>query len=225
MRAAIHPDAGEGPTASTLPTALRPSKVAAMSENPIRCGWRGMQGDALYEAYHDTEWGGPEYDSRALWEKLVLDGFQAGLAWITILRKREGFRNAFADFDPEAVARYGEADRTRLMADAGIVRSNAKIDAAISGARIYLDMREKGEDFAQFLWAFTDGKPIQNNFETIGDVPAQTPVAVEMSKALKAKGFKFVGPVIVYAFMQATGFVNDHLVCCHRHGPVARMGG
>lgn len=184
-----------------------------------------MQGDALYEAYHDTEWGVPEYDSRALWEKLVLDGFQAGLAWITILRKREGFRNAFADFDPEAVARYGEADRTRLMADAGIVRSNAKIDAAISGARIYLDMREKGEDFAQFLWAFTDGKPIQNNFETIGDVPAQTPVAVEMSKALKAKGFKFVGPVIVYAFMQATGFVNDHLVCCHRHGPVARMGG
>ena len=225
MWAAIHPDAGEGRAASTLPTALRPSKVTAMSENPIRCGWRGMQGDALYEAYHDTEWGVPEYESRALWEKLVLDGFQAGLAWITILRKREGFRSAFADFDPEAVARYGEADRARLMADAGIVRSNAKIDAAIAGARIYLDMREKGEDFAQFLWAFTDGKPIQNNFETIGEVPAQTPVAVEMSKALKAKGFKFVGPVIVYAFMQATGFVNDHLVCCHRHGPIARMGG
>jgi DNA-3-methyladenine glycosylase I len=225
MRTAIHPDAGEGRAPSTLLTAQRPQKVAAMSENPIRCGWRGMQGDALYEAYHDTEWGVPEFDSRALWEKLVLDGFQAGLAWITILRKREGFRSAFADFDPEAVARYGEADRTRLMADAGIVRSNAKIDAAISGARIYLDMREKGEDFAQFLWAFTDGKPIQNNFESIGEVPAQTPVAVEMSKALKAKGFKFVGPVIVYAFMQATGFVNDHLVCCHRHGPIARMGG
>ena len=196
-----------------------------MSEDPIRCDWRGMQGDALYEAYHDTEWGVPEYDPRALWEKLVLDGFQAGLAWITILRKRDAFRAAFADFDPEVVARYGEADRARLMADVGIVRSNAKIDAAISGARIYLDMREKGEDFTQFLWAFTDGKPIQNNFETIGQVPAQTPTAVEMSKALKAKGFKFVGPVIVYAFMQATGFVNDHLVSCHRHGPIARMGG
>ncbi|WP_374572976.1 DNA-3-methyladenine glycosylase I [Phenylobacterium sp.] len=195
-----------------------------MSEDPIRCGWRGMQGDALYEAYHDTEWGVPEYDPRALWEKLVLDGFQAGLAWITILRKREAFRAAFDDFDPEKVARYGEADRARLMADAGIVRSNAKIDAAISGARIYLDMREKGEDFSKFLWAFTDGKPIQNDFAEIAQVPAQTPVAVEMSKALKAKGFKFVGPVIVYAFMQATGLVNDHLVSCHRHAPVRAMG-
>jgi DNA-3-methyladenine glycosylase I len=195
-----------------------------MSEHPIRCGWRGMQGDPLYEAYHDEEWGVPEYDPRALWEKLVLDGFQAGLAWITILRKRDGFRAAFDDFDPEKVARYGEADRARLMADAGIVRSNAKIDAAISGARIYLDMRERGEDFSEFLWAFTDGRPIQNAFTEIGQVPAQTPVAVEMSKALKAKGFKFVGPVIVYAFMQATGFVNDHLTHCHRHAPIRAMG-
>ena len=181
-----------------------------------------MAGDALYEAYHDTEWGVPEHDSRALWEKLVLDGFQAGLAWITILRKRDAFRAAFDGFDPEKVAAYGAADRARLMADAGIVRSNAKIDAAISGARIYLDMREKGEDFTQFLWAFTDGKPIQNNFETIGQVPAQTPTAVEMSKALKAKGFKFVGPVIVYAWMQAVGMVNDHTVDCFRH---AELGG
>jgi DNA-3-methyladenine glycosylase I len=195
-----------------------------MSADPIRCAWRGMQGDPLYEAYHDTEWGVPEYDSRALWEKLVLDGFQAGLAWITILRKRDAFRAAFDNFDPEKVARYGEADRARLMADAGIVRSNAKIDAAISGARTYLDMRERGEDFSQFLWTFTDGKPIQNRFGEVGQVPAQTPVAVEMSKALKAKGFKFVGPVIVYAFMQATGFVNDHLTTCHRHEPIRRMG-
>ena len=184
-----------------------------------------MQGDALYEAYHDTDWGVPEFDSRALWEKLVLDGFQAGLAWITILRKREAFRAAFDGFDPEKVARYGEADRARLMADAGIVRSNGKIDAAISSAQIYLDMRDKGEDFSQFLWAFTGGKPIQNTFSAIGEVPAKTAVAEDMAKALKAKGFKYVGPVIVYAFMQATGMVNDHLIHCHRHEPVRRMGG
>ncbi|MES2895280.1 MAG: DNA-3-methyladenine glycosylase I [Pseudomonadota bacterium] len=194
-----------------------------MTSDPIRCGWRGMAGDPLYEAYHDAEWGVPEYDSRALWEKLVLDGFQAGLAWITILRKRDAFRAAFADFDPEKVARFGEADRARLMADAGIVRSNAKIDAAIGGARIYLDMRDKGEDFSQFLWSFTNGRVIQNTWERIDQVPAQTRVAEEMSKALKAKGYKFVGPVIVYAFMQATGFVNDHLTCCHRHAQVRRM--
>jgi DNA-3-methyladenine glycosylase I len=182
-----------------------------------------MAGDALYEAYHDTEWGAPEYDARALWEKLVLDGFQAGLAWITILRKREAFRAAFEGFDPEKVARYGEADRARLMADAGIVRSNAKIDAAISGARVFLDMREAGEDFSDFCWAFIDGKPIQNAWTGFGEVPAQTPLAVEMSKALKAKGFKFVGPVIVYAWMQAVGLVNDHLTCCFRHEAVKRM--
>ena len=188
-----------------------------------RCTWRGMNGDPFYEAYHDTEWGVPEYDGRALWEKLVLDGFQAGLAWITILRKRDGFRAAFDDFDPEKVARYGDADRARLMADAGIVRSNAKIDAAIESARIYLAMREKGEDFANFCWSFVDGKPIQNAWEKHGQVPTQTPVAVEMSKALKAKGYKFVGPVIVYAWMQATGLVNDHLTCCFRYEPVKAM--
>ncbi len=194
-----------------------------MTSEPNRCGWRGMAGDPLYEAYHDTEWGMPEYDSRALWEKLVLDGFQAGLAWITILRKREAFRAAFDGFDPEKVARYGDADRARLMADAGIVRSNGKIDAAISGARIFLDMRDRGEDFSAFLWAFTGGKPIQNRFTAMGDVPAQTQVAVDMSKALKAKGFKFVGPVIVYAFMQATGLVNDHLVHCPCHDRIRRL--
>ncbi|MBR7621122.1 DNA-3-methyladenine glycosylase I [Phenylobacterium sp. 20VBR1] len=194
-----------------------------MTSEPIRCGWRGMQGDPLYEAYHDTEWGVPEYDSRALWEKLVLDGFQAGLSWITILRKRDAFRAAFADFDPEVVARYGDEERARLMADAGIVRSNAKIDAAINGARIYLDMRDKGEDFSQFLWSFTNGRVIHNTWQSISDVPAKTEVAEQMAKGLKQKGFKFVGPVIVYAFMQATGFVNDHLACCHRHGPINRM--
>ncbi|MET3663741.1 DNA-3-methyladenine glycosylase I [Caulobacter sp. 1776] len=181
-----------------------------------RCTWKGMNGDPFYEAYHDTEWGVPEWDSRALWEKLVLDGFQAGLSWITILRKREAFRAAFADFDPEKVARFGETDRVRLMADAGIIRSNGKIDAAISGARIYLDMRERGEDFGAFLWDMVGGAPIQNHWRA-GEVPAQTPLAVEMAKALKAKGFKFCGPVIVYAFMQATGLVNDHLTTCFRH--------
>jgi DNA-3-methyladenine glycosylase I len=191
-----------------------------MSTDPIRCGWRGMQGDPLYEAYHDTEWGVPEYDSRALWEKLVLDGFQAGLAWITILRKRDAFRAAFDNFDPEKVAAYGEADRARLMADAGIVRSNAKIDAAIQSAKIYLAMRDAGEDFSEFCWSFTGGKPLQNNFTAIGEVPAKTALAEEVAAALKAKGFKFVGPVIVYAWMQAVGMVNDHLTCCFRHKAV-----
>ena len=195
-----------------------------MSEGLIRCSWRGMAGDPLYEAYHDQDWGVPERDPEALWEKLVLDGFQAGLAWITILRKREGFRAAFADFDPEVVARFGEADRARLLADTGIVRSAAKIDAAISSARIYLDMREAGLDFSDFLWGFTGGRPIQTFAEGPQDVPAETPLSREISAALRARGFRFVGPVIVYAFMQAVGMVNDHLVTCHRHGPVLEMG-
>jgi DNA-3-methyladenine glycosylase I len=188
-----------------------------------RCTWKGMNGDPFYEAYHDHEWGVPEWDSRALWEKLVLDGFQAGLSWITILRKREAFRAAFADFDPEKVARFDETDRARLMADAGIIRSNGKIDATISGARIYLDMRERGEDFGELLWGMVGGAPIQNTWRA-GEVPAQTPLAVDMAKALKAKGFKFCGPVIVYAFMQATGLVNDHLVTCFRHEECKALG-
>jgi len=165
----------------------------------------------------------PEYDSRALWEKLVLDGFQAGLAWITILRKRDAFRAAFAGFEPEIVAGFGVADRARLMNDAGIVRSGAKIDAAISGARVWLDMQGRGEDFSAFLWAFVDGKPLQNRWTDTGQVPAQTPLAVEVAKALKAKGFKFCGPVITYAFMQAVGMVNDHVTNCHRHAQVAAL--
>lgn len=188
-----------------------------------RCAWCGT--DPLYVAYHDTEWGVPEYDARALWEKLVLDGFQAGLAWITILRKREAFRAAFDGFDPEKVARYGEADRARLLADPGIVRSAAKIDATIRGARIWCDMRERGEDFSAVLWDFVDGRPVQTGAATIADVPAQTPTSVAMAKALKARGFSFCGPVITYAFMQATGMVNDHVHACFRHDEVRAMGG
>ena len=194
----------------------------AIFDTDERCAWANPK-EPIYVAYHDEEWGVPEYDPRTLWEKLVLDGFQAGLAWITILKKREAFRAAFANFDPEIVARFGPKDRARLMADAGIIRSNAKIDAAISGAKIYLDMRERGEDFTRFLWDFVGGKPIQNRWTGVGEVPAQTPEAVEMAKALKAKGFKFTGPVIVYAFMQAVGMVNDHVTTCRRHAAVAKL--
>jgi len=200
------------------------SKVSApVLERPsARCDWADPK-QPLYVAYHDQEWGAPEYDSRALWEKLVLDGFQAGLSWITILRKRESFRRAFADFDPERVARFDEVDRARLLADAAIVRSAAKIDAAIGGARIFLNMRDHGEDFAAFLWPFCGGKPIQNHWGRVADVPAQSEEAVAMAKALKARGFKFCGPVIVYAFMQAVGMVNDHLTTCPRHSEVAAL--
>jgi DNA-3-methyladenine glycosylase I len=160
--------------------------------------------------YHDTEWGVPEYDSRALWEKLMLDGFQAGLSWSIILRKRAAFRAAFQNFDPEKVARFGEADVARLLGDAGIVRSRAKIEATIGGARAFLAMREAGEEFSTFVWDMAGGKPIQNT----GPVPAKTPLSEEFSKALKKRGFKFVGPVIVYAWMQAVGIVNDHTAVC-----------
>lgn len=189
----------------------------------VRCGWV-PEGDALYAAYHDEEWGVPEYDSRALWEKLLLDGFQAGLAWITILRKRDSLRAAFDGFDPEKIARYGEADIARLMADPGIIRSNAKIAAAIGNARLYLDMRDGGEDFSGYLWGFVGGGPLQNAPATMRDVPAKTPVSEALSKDLKRRGFKFCGPVIVYAFMQAVGMVNDHVSACHRHVVVRGMG-
>src|SRR3984957_13533711 len=165
----------------TKPKPPRPVAAIVHPDGVCRCPWAGV--DPVYLAYYDEEWGVPEWGDRALWEKLVLDGFQAGLAWITILRKREAFRAAFDDFDPELVARYGEADRARLMADAGIVRSNAKIDAAISGARIYLDMQGRGEDFSKFLWGFTGGAPIQNGWTDVSQVPAQTPLAAEMAKA------------------------------------------
>ena len=175
------------------------------------CAW--AEGDPLLRAYHDEEWGVPERDSRALWEKLALDGFQAGLSWLTILRKREAFRGAFEGFDPEIVARFGEADVKRLLGNAGIVRSRAKIEATIGGARAYLAMQEAGEDFSTFVWKMVGGKPIRN---TTGKLPAKTPLSEAMSTALKKRGFKFVGPVIVYAWMQATGIVNDHAADCFR---------
>jgi DNA-3-methyladenine glycosylase I len=175
-----------------------------------RCSW--AESNSLLSAYHDEEWGVPEHDSRALWEKLMLDGFQAGLSWLTILRKREAFRKAFKGFDPKAVARYGEADIVRLLQDPGIVRSRAKIEATIGGARAYLAMADAGEDFSTFVWKLAGGKPIQNR----GPVPAKTPLSEEFSRALKKRGFKFVGPVIVYAWMQATGIVNDHSPDCFR---------
>jgi len=168
------------------------------------------------QAYHDEEWGVPEYDSRALWEKLMLDGFQAGLSWITILRKREAFRKAFKGFDPGKVARFTEKDIARLLEDPGIVRSRAKIEATINGARIYLAMQKNGEDFAQYIWNLAGGKPIRNS----GPGPAMTPLSEEISKALKKRGFKFVGPVIVYAWMQAAGIVNDHSDDCFRRKAV-----
>ncbi len=185
-----------------------------------RCHWPGN--DALYISYHDTEWGVPEFDSRALWEKLVLDGFQAGLSWITILRKREALRKAFADFDPEIVARFGEADVERLLQDTGIIRSRAKITAAIDSARITLDLRDKGTDFKDLIWGIQDHTPQINHFR-YGEVPAETKTSQELAKLLKSKGYKFCGPVIVYAFMQAVGMVNDHVVDCFRHSEVAEL--
>jgi len=183
----------------------------------------GQDNDPLYIAYHDEEWGVPERDDRALFEKLVLDGFQAGLAWITILRKRETMRAAFDRFDPYIIARYGEADINRLMGDAGIIRSRAKIKAAIGNARAWIAIQEAGPGFSAFLWDFVDGVPVQNRHTAMSEVPAQTEPGQAMAKALKQAGFKFCGPVIVYAFMQAVGMVNDHLVTCPRHGEVARL--
>lgn len=188
--------------------------------SPDRCPWCGD--DPLYVAYHDTEWGVPERDGRALWEKLVLDGFQAGLAWITILRKRENFRTAFAGFDPEVIARWGEAEVARLLADPGIVRHRGKIEATITNARAWLEI-EAREGFADFLWSRVGGAPIQNRFRHMQEVPAETPLSQRISRDLKAAGFRFCGPTITYAFMQATGMVNDHLVTCPRHAEVAAL--
>jgi DNA-3-methyladenine glycosylase I len=182
-----------------------------------RCPW--AEGDPLLRAYHDEEWGVPEHDSRKLWETLMLEGFQAGLSWTIILRKREAFRKAFKDFDPELVARFNHADVARLLEDSGIVRSQAKIEATIAGARIYLAMRAAGDDFSSFVWDIAGGTPIQNT----GHMPASTPLSEELSKVLKKRGFKFVGPVIVYAWMQASGIVNDHSTGCFRRSVVQRM--
>lgn len=186
-----------------------------------RCPWPGH--DPLYVAYHDEEWGTPEYDDRALYEKLVLDGFQAGLSWITILRKRENFRRAFDGFDPEKIARYDARKVARLMRDEGIVRNRAKIEGAIASARAYLAVMDKGPGFSRLLWDFVDGRPKVNRFRSIAEIPAETEVSRRMSKELAARGFKFCGPTIVYAFMQAVGMVNDHLVKCHRHAALAHL--
>ncbi len=186
-----------------------------------RCTWCGT--DPLYVDYHDTEWGVPETDPRALWEKLILDGFQAGLAWITILRKRDGFRAAFGGFAPETIAPWGEAEVARLLADPGIVRHRGKIEATIGNARAYLAIEERG-GFAPFLWQFVGGSPVQNRFGAMREVPTETPASQAMSKALKKAGFKFCGPTITYAFMQATGMVNDHMTGCPCHARVAELG-
>ncbi|MBS2022022.1 MAG: DNA-3-methyladenine glycosylase I [Deltaproteobacteria bacterium] len=183
----------------------------------VRCPWPSPD-DALYVAYHDTEWGVPERDPRALFEKLILDGFQAGLSWITILRKRDNFRRAFDGFEPEKIARYTAKKRAALMQDAGIVRNQAKIDAAVKSAQSFLAMRDEGLDFSDFLWDFVGGEVKQNHFDHWKKVPAETAESAAMSKALRARGFNFVGPTICYAFMQAVGMVDDHLVTCFRHG-------
>lgn len=179
--------------------------------DPTRCSW--AESDALMRAYHDAEWGIPQHDSRMLWEMLMLEGFQAGLAWITVLRKREAFREAFAGFDPHAVACFGEADIQRLMGNPGIIRARAKIEATIRGAQLWCEMEARGESFAAFCWSFVDGAPLQGDGRS---VPASTPLSERVSKELKRRGFKFVGPTIVYAWMQAVGMVNDHAAGCFR---------
>ncbi|MCI0467808.1 MAG: DNA-3-methyladenine glycosylase I [Beijerinckiaceae bacterium] len=190
-----------------------------------RCPWPGT--DPLYIAYHDEEWGTPERDGRALFEKLVLDGFQAGLSWITILRKREAFRAAFDSFDPEKIARYDRRRIEALMQNPGIIRNRAKIEGAVSSARAWLKIQE-AEGFSNYLWQFSGGKSLQNSFRDISEIPAQTPLSAQIAKDLKSRGFKFCGPTIVYAFCQATGMVNDHLTGCWRHKEcrlLAKRGG
>jgi DNA-3-methyladenine glycosylase I len=192
-----------------------PRRIALAHPDGLRrCPWPGH--DPAYVAYHDEEWGVPERDSRALFEKLILDGFQAGLSWISILRKRDNFRAAFDGFDPQKIAAYDAAKIESLMGDAGIIRNRAKITGAVASARLYLDIEAK-QGFAPYLWDFVDGRPLVNHFQALEEVPAATPLSEKLSRELKARGFKFCGPTIIYAFMQAVGMVNDHLVDCHRH--------
>jgi DNA-3-methyladenine glycosylase I len=199
----------------------RPVAAVLHADGIARCPWPGV--DPLYVAYHDEEWGAPEWDDRALFEKLILDGFQAGLAWITILRKRENFRAAFAGFRPEIIVKYGPAEIEALMANPGIVRNRAKIEATIALARIYLELNARG-GFSKYIWGFVEGRPIQNARASTADVPAKTEIAEALSKDLRARGANFVGPTIVYAFMQAVGMVNDHLVDCRRHAECRALG-
>ena len=185
-----------------------------------RCGWSGSE--QIYVDYHDTDWGVPEYDSRALWEKLILDGFQAGLRWITILKKRENFREAFAGFDPNIVATWGEAEVETLLQNAGIIRHRGKIEATIGNAKAWQRI-EAAQGFNNFLWDYVGGKPMQPRYEKHADIPTQTPLSLQISKDLKKAGFRFCGPTIVYAFMEAVGMVNDHAIHCDRHNDVAAM--
>jgi DNA-3-methyladenine glycosylase I len=191
------------------------------SDGKTRCRWAGS--DALYLAYHDEEWGVPEFDDRALFEKFVLDGFQAGLSWITILRKRENFRKAFDHFEPAKIARYKPAKLAALMQNEGIIRNRAKIEGSVASAHAYLALQE-GDGFGHYLWNFVDGAPIQNKFRGHEQIPTETPLSLKISKDLKQRGFKFCGPTIVYAFMQAVGMVNDHVVPCWRHEACAVLG-
>ncbi len=193
-----------------------------MSKQNSRCTWPGE--DPFYVAYHDDEWGVPEWDDRALFEKLTLDGFQAGLSWITILRKRENFRKAFDGFEPAKIARYTDKKIERLLGDAGIIRHRGKIVATIGNARAYLDIMESEPgSFSGYLWGFVDGAPLQNKWKSMKSVPAQTPMSQALSKDLKGRGFKFCGPTIVYAFAQAVGMVNDHTTSCFRHKECAKL--
>jgi len=186
------------------------------------CAW--YSDDPIYKAYHDLEWGVPEFESKALFEKLTLDGFQAGLSWLTILKKRDNFRAGFAGFEPSVIARFDQGDIERLLGDAGIVRHRGKIEATISNAQAWEKIEER-EGFAPFLWRYFDGAPLVNRFETHGDIPASTPLSTRISNDLKAEGFRFCGPTIVYAFCQAVGMVNDHVIHCPRHGEIAALGG
>jgi DNA-3-methyladenine glycosylase I len=194
--------------------------ISTAQEEPVRCPWVGN--DIIYRRYHDEEWGVPLTRDEALFEKLALEGFQAGLSWITILRKRENFRRAFAHFDPQRIARFGKRDIERLMRDEGIIRNRAKIEATIGNAKAYARLRER-TSLKAFLWGFLDEGPVQNKHKTMSDIPAESEISKRISKALKAEGFRFVGPTTMYAFMQSVGMVNDHVVSCHRYGPCGRL--
>jgi DNA-3-methyladenine glycosylase I len=199
----------------------RKSRSEPATASQKRCAWVGE--DPVYVRHHDVEWGVPGYDSRALWEHLVLDGFQAGLSWRTVLLKRDNFRLAFAGFEPEKVARFDAKDIDRLLGDSGIIRSRVKIGSAISNVRAFLTLRENGHEFSEWVWSFVGGASIQNAWTNQEDVPTETPLSAEISKALKAEGFKFVGPTNVYAWMQAVGLVNDHVSSCFRYREVQRL--
>jgi DNA-3-methyladenine glycosylase I len=194
--------------------------TAKARKEPVRCPWTGSDGE--YIRYHDEEWGVPLTTDEALFEKLVLEGFQAGLSWITILRKRENFRRAFARFDPERIARFGKRDVERLLKDEGIIRNRAKIEATIDNAKAYAKLGER-TSLKAFLWGFLDNGPVQNKRKTMSDIPAETDISKRISKALKSEGFRFVGPTTMYAFMQSVGMVNDHIVSCHRYGPCEKL--